>query len=401
MSYRTYTLKALLADPMPLTDGIMSLFNNSNDSNIAIKINNISILPAGGQNTVTSVNALRLYKISDLTSGTDSSTITPVKHDTSSADLPAQVSIISSPQSATTSDLYRSIVENPAYSITTANAGMASMMPGPTKGSRVLNTACVLNAGQDSTSEPIILREGEGIALFQSAFGLPHSMTLNFIIRNNTSGATYTVRSIGCGTSRILTKPLFGILNGSGSGVVLSVNIVQIPSEGESVAISTNRLVLIEGHGGGSDITDQIAPHDTQFSLPSYIEALGGPLTVYPYGSSAAGNYFWNIYHGTNTNEASIASQQMYGRIRSTVLQPWGTDQGSSLINGPYFWNLYSHNTEKSLGQPIILRANQGIALVSGRNGTLDSSTFNYKEVYITFTIIDENASSSGVIYAI
>jgi hypothetical protein len=401
MSYRTYTLKALLAEPMPLTDGIASLFNNSTDANISIKINRVSILPAGGQNTAASVNPLQLYKITDLISGTDSSTITPVKHDTNSSDLPSQVVILSSPLSATTSDRYCNRVERPAYSITTANAGMASMMPGPTKGNRVLNTACVLNVGQDSTSEPIILREGEGIALFQSVFGIPHSMTINVVIRNNTTGATYTVRSIGCGTARILTKPLFGIFNGSGSGVVLSVNIVQIPAEGEAVTISTNRLVLIEGHEGGTDITDQISPHDTQFPLPSYVEALGGPFVAYPYGRSAAGNYFWNIYHGTNSLEASIASQQAYGRIRSTVLQPWGTDQGSSLKNGPYFWDLYNHNSEKSLQQPIILRANQGIALVSGRAGTIDSSTFNYKEIYITFTIIDENASSSGVIYAI
>lgn len=401
MSYKTYTYKALLADPMPLTDGLAALFNNSTNPCITLEINNISILPSGGQNTATSANALDLYRITDLSTGTDSETITPLKHDTNSSDLPSQVLCIANPLSATTTDLIRQKLELANYSITTANASQAAMMYGLNNAYKTLNTSGLLHFFTDTNLENIILREGEGFALFQSAFGLAHSMTINVIIRNISSGATYTIRSKGCGTARILSKPIFGILNGSGSGVTLSLQIFQIPSEGEATSISTNRLVMIEGYDGGDDISSSITAHDTAFAVPSFVKGIAGPFTAYPIGKSTTNNYFWNITHGTNANEASIASQQQYGRLRSTVLIPWGTNQGSSMLTGNYYYNYYNHNKQKSSMDPIILRAQQGIALVSGRAGTIDSSTYNYKEVFITFTIIDESASNQGVIYAI
>lgn len=383
---KTFTFHLKTADSAPLMDGIAGLFNNSPGH--IVEVVDIRVAPGGGEAKV-GASAMELRRCTQAGTG---ELVTPSKHDTDSPDLPSQVTFtVENTVDVTTSDVVSRYLSSPAFSSTLANAGMAACQPGMWWPGYTWSTADVFRAQQGTEVEPIVLREGEGLCIVQTAFGKPHAGVIGLLVRNLSTGATYTYRSRDVGTPRRLTMPQFVLFNGSGSGVVLQVIVVEQPDDGEATTTSGFRLALIDGYVDATT-TDAVSAHDTNNALPAGIVGLSGPFRAVPAGNALGIEFDWWSTHGSTM---TLARQHAAGRIRRRVIAPTGVDTGSALgvMNYGYAERFFN---ARCGGCALILRPGSGIALLDGVGGSITSSTFSFFEVAITFLVRTSDANTGN-----
>jgi hypothetical protein len=149
----TYTLGSL-GTTFSLNKCLLGIYNASGSAKIA-RVYRVWAL----NNSVTAVTGvltnLELRRLTSMSGGTS---VTPMKHDTTSASFPAQITVATGP-TVSTSDLFRRVVwsnDEPAANAAVTMDEIETIVP--------LSTLWDVGYN-DSTIEPIVLREGYGLGL--------------------------------------------------------------------------------------------------------------------------------------------------------------------------------------------------------------------------------------------
>lgn len=371
---RTFIFRTGSVDPATLQDGMVAVFNASSDPSESVDIRRVRLLPVSGTNPLNS-GTLKLCRISAISGG---DVVVPSKHDTSSSDLPAQVLIRTIPDSVTTTSLLRRIGEVPVLNSLLAGSCIARSPSSP-KGTAKTQSDDLWRSPTSADVERIILREGEGLAICEDSFSVPHAGAAGFCVRNTSSGACYTIRSRDVRKRGTPDLAHIAILNGSGSGIILEIFNIQYPEEGEST-IPQCRLAKICGYEGGIDSSADIIKPDTEMYISPSIKVIEGPFRAKLMGEDSGNPVDWHIRHGIDGY--SIAKQQDVGVIRRFTFPVRSTDQSSSFLYSISNCIVYQANGS---ADGIILRNNEGLALLAGRAGLMDNSTMNCYQVEIVF----------------
>jgi len=170
---------------------------------------------------------MQLARITSLTGGTD---VTVVKQDTDNATLPSQVKIVVRPTEATLGDVIRQVVDTPGIDQVSTMLTTALTPGEPAVGS--------LWCQAGSNRAPIVLREGEGFAVAMVESTYAHPQSCYAIIRNQASGATYSIFSDDVEPWQEDQRAFFAIWNGVGSGVILEVVSVEWIDLGQMMNMS-------------------------------------------------------------------------------------------------------------------------------------------------------------------
>lgn len=190
----------------------MCLFNPSG-SGKKLRVRRVDIMPQVSQTSGGGRVTYDLYRITAHTASTD--LIAAMKHDANNADMPSQVVCCRYPEAITVSGAsIDSHVFAPNASVTRALGGiwvMAGRLAGRLAGMDAVT----------AENQRITLREGQGIgvSVASSAATTPWRWQVSIGVRVVATGACYRY-------TFPLTpneKPLFSLLNASGSGVVLEV----------------------------------------------------------------------------------------------------------------------------------------------------------------------------------
>lgn len=232
----------------------LALFNPTG-SGVTVRVRRAEVMPLMAQTTTTPGN-YDLYRITAHT-GTDDA-IAAVKLDSNNAALPSQVVLARRPATVTTSGSQW----DGASAIPLANDTRAMGY-----GFAATPWAQRLHRQDATTAERqrMTLREGEGIAVsLNNLTGLVYSFMVTLTVRVAATGAchTYTFPV----TPAVL--PLFSLLNGSGSGVVLEVVSLAYQEIGTDV-IPQIALEPIDGIGDGDTLTP--VPLDSTASIGTIV----------------------------------------------------------------------------------------------------------------------------------
>ncbi len=387
----TLYIKLDAVDVRPLEDGLLGIFNNeSADERRYFELVSLRVSPAAPlSNTAAGVGRSGAMSIRRITALSGGDTVTPIRMDTADAALPSQVLVRNDPDSVTATDIFRRIADAPSYSVTVANTQLSSRTYG---GSMVTHQkshfADIWRGGENANVEPIILREGQGVAIFQDEYGTQHSMQTAAVVTNTATGATYICRSTDLSTDRRLGNANFGIFNGTGSGVTLAVKLWVLPMDGEAVMLPQLRLCRIGGITLGGSTVTPIRP-DTSKSVPSALRIVSGSFqpviagewqpdyyTTHGVAYSATGATLqaWNkaqIDAGTFSRFAMTQNFRAIGEIPGSIRV--GTMDDDMLFSA-------------EPGKGIIIKPGDGLGLVAGTSvlsnatqATGNTSTFiNY-----------------------
>lgn len=376
------TFRALFpkVDVRPLTDGLAAIFNGeTSDQRRYFEVVRVTVRPSSAQGAASGANAMAakvsLCRISAASGG---ETIVAVKRDTASADLPAQVTCVGYPDSVTVSSVLRRLADAPSYTGTTgSNLWLGARVYGGSYTAYMrANNADTLRFSGDANVEGVVLREGQGVAMVLDAYGWPRAGQFNLTVRNLSTGASYQFRTREIGHPERLGMALVSLFNASSSGVVLSVTACEFPLDGES-NFPTFRMARIEGYAEGNAVTP--IAHDTGNSVPAALECLAGDFVSTLWGQGSGVPYDWQITHGATM---TIAVQQKISMMRGITGSPRFSTVGVTpgLSPGQEEMRLLSLPP----GNGIVLRPNEGFALLAGRGGAIESSTFGYYDVEMT-----------------
>jgi hypothetical protein len=245
-----------LDQPSPL-----AVMNESGSGQI-VRVRLSNLRPNTGPNALTSLVAIQ--KITALTPGTPT---VPFKFDSTSADLPAEVLTGRDPgaYTITANSTIRRVMALTELNPTRALAWMVASNDGDSRMGFDSGEMIRLTGDADVTGH--VLREGQGLALVFVTDSPSHCFTANCRFKNAATGATYRLNEIVEPRYMAGVAALY-IFNGSGSGVVLEVEKIQVRE------IGTDELVvaeyqLIEGLYGG-DVPNYVMS-DTAQSLPTGI----------------------------------------------------------------------------------------------------------------------------------
>jgi hypothetical protein len=401
MSRKSFTATFQRCDSDIGADGMAALFNNSSDPTKTVHICEIRTMirpinpdttnPMGNQGIIS------LDRISAVSGGDE---VVPFKHDTDAADLPAQVKLYENPDSVTVTSTIRRFGDCiSSMTILKATMGLQAMMraPGVCDSNDHSGRTCeghnVWHVDGDTDTEPLVLNEGEGFALVRREFGLPQAFHFGVTIRVVGTNRTYKYRDGDTGS--VLEKGLASIalINGSGSGVTLQVMIVSLPDMGEE-NIPSYRIVRVSGpaqdpHFPGSPGT--IITHDTANTLTD-ISALRGAVTLLP--ASAANGVPVN-YQGYNVLPIPVLDQQRLDCFRRWLgAGPYISETGTVTLSADMLsraeFEIWPGDRRGAVSMcELILRPGQGIAVVGGGGGLIETSEQAYLDIEMAGYIED------------
>jgi hypothetical protein len=389
---RTFTWYGQECDSAPLQDGIAAIFNGST---VPVEVNAVHIFPSSGQSASgLTAGTWTLNDISSLTGESD----TPIKFDTNSANLPLQVIFTEDPEVTVIGDRIIRRTDSPAMSNTLQNTSMASRLPGALLGTSSGISSDILRYLGNYDSTGLILREGEGIAMFTENFGRGHAMAFAVRVRNVATGACYAYRARDAGTGRIQARPLWGLLNGVGSGVVLEVTNIQMFDDGEATLLNGARLSIIEGwHDRGQAQTFTPAAHDTANPPPAGLVGIQGPFKAVLKGEGGGLTADWAVTHGLQT---PVVTQQRMGVVRRLHPAFTGPDVASPL--SPFHYGNQLVLSLRGRSQlSLILRPGEGLALLDGLSlGTIISTTYAYYDVSFSVSVLDQSPRAQSTLHS-
>jgi hypothetical protein len=370
---------------------LLGIFNNETvDDRRYFELVSLRVSPSAPLSSNTAgvgrPGSLSIRRITAL-SGGDS--VTPIRMDTADAALPAQVLVRGDPDTVTATDIFRRIADAPVYSLATGNSQFsARTFGGSMMTHQKSHFADIFRGGESVNVEPIILREGEGIGLFQDQYGTQHSMQTAAVVTDTATGATYICRSTDLSTDRRLGESNFAIFNGTGSGVILAVRLWVLPMDGEAVLTPGLRLCRIAGLALGGDTVTPIRP-DTSKSVPSALQVVSGSFQPVIAGEWQADYYSTHglTYQGTAGVQTWNKTQIDAGALRrSTRAQDFrAIGETSGMRAGTMDDDLMF---SAKAGEGIIIKPGTGLGLVAGRDvGGGGTQAINSNSTFINFDI--------------
>jgi hypothetical protein len=387
----TLYIKLDAVDVRPLEDALLGIFNNETvDDRRYFELVSLRVSPSAPlSNNTAGVGRAGMMSIARITALSGGDSVTPIQMDTADAALPAQVLVRNNPDSATATDIFRRIADAPAYSLTIANSQFSSRTYG---GSMMTHQkshfADIFRGGESANVEPIILREGEGVGLFQDQYGTQHSMQTAAVVTDTATGATYICRSTDLSTDRRLNEATFAIFNGTGSGVILAVRLWVLPMDGEAVLTPGLRLCRIAGLALGGSTVTPIRP-DTSKSVPSALQVVSGSFQPV-----IAGEWQDDYYTRHGLAFGSGATLQAWNKAqidagtfsRSTRAQDFrAIGETSGMRTGTMDDDLLF---SAKAGEGIIIKPGTGLGLVAGRDVVSGGTqAINSSSTFINFDI--------------
>ena len=369
----TLYIKLDAVDVRPLEDGLLAIFNNEQtDARRYFELVSLRVSPSAPiSNNTAGVGRSAMMSIRRITALSGGDAVTPIQLDTANAALPAQILIRNNPDSVTATDTFRRINDAPAYSLTAANTQLSSRTYG---GSMVTHQkshyADIWRGGENANVDSIILRAGEGLALFQEQYGTQHSMQTAAVVTNIATNASYICRSVDLSTDRRLGEPNFAIFNGSGSGVTLAVKLWVLPMDGEAVMIPPLRLCRVAGIAMGGDAVTPLRP-DTSKTAPSALQVLSGPFQPRISGGWQADYY---TTHGTAYAVVGAAAGIAWGKAQidaGTFSRAVMTQNFRAIGETPSGIRVGTMDDDlmfsAKAGEGIVIKPGDGLALVAGR----------------------------------
>lgn len=384
MPRKSFSLTAERVDPEPGFDGLAAIFNSApSGSNKVIAITDINAYrPSGMNSDVANLTGnqgiIAIERISAFSGGT---LISAMKFDTNSNTLPAGVKLSTFPLSVTSSGNIRRFGDAFSFSILQTISWYASLRaPGPVDtndhSGRTSEGHDIWHADGISATEPIVLREGEGIAAIKRAYGLPQAHHWSITIRVSGTGKSYKYTLRDTGSPYCLGDAIWSLFNESGSGVIIQVYIISMPDLGES-NIPRYRLCRIAGITQGG-VAIQVAKHDTNDDI-RYVSGYAGPFVADFADGGLAINYL--NYQGS---PVPIASQQQIGIIRHFLgSNPTYTETGAPqfrFYNETEIWpgERRQGNLEND---SLYLNPGEGLAIIAGGAGLIECSENAYINV--------------------
>lgn len=237
-----------MGQPSPI-----AIFNDTG-SGKKVRVKLLNLRPLSATNALTSIIAVQ--KVSGYTGGTS---LVPFKFDSTNTNLPSQVVCNIDPATVTLTagtELRRSMTlseQNP----TRALASLCSCGNGDARSGMDSGEFIRLTGDTDVTG--YILREGQGLAIVYKANSPSHGYAINIRMKNFSTGHCYRFDHILEPKYMADQTPLV-LFNGSGSGIVLEVEKVQIRE------IGTDEIVLAD-----YSIIDGIMGAERDGSTPCYI----------------------------------------------------------------------------------------------------------------------------------
>jgi len=354
---------------------LSGLFGIKNQSDYDVEVRHLLMEISQGFDSIQTVNPQTIYRI---TSVSDGMNLTVVKSDSNSAALPSQVRVVSHPASITEAG----IIARPGQ-LRGTRTGNTSNAVSPF-GSRVGTAPYSIMAGWQRSGghvQPIVLREGEGIAWLQRSGVSPHVQYGHVVFRNQASGASYnaTTRAIPVGEQ----DTMLVVFNGSGSGIILEVIRIESHDVGFPAASSNDTAELshpisVMGYRmmkctdliNGEAVTP--VPRDTaNTALPSTIQVFTNPQVVLG-DAGRSGDYANRIINQVNDGQNSTQNYGvLYALQLAEVIRGWPRDPTESwfpgsanfprLMEGPYR-RLY--RTRGSNVPGIVLKKGECLAIV-------------------------------------
>jgi hypothetical protein len=338
---------------------------NGQGSGVTLNIKLLNARPmTGPQSPVSIINLLR---ITALSGGTP---LDPVKLDSASSDLPAQVQASFAPDSITGSTNLRRDFICSGANFTVALRKLTSMWDGSSRNG--LDSGEFLrSSGADADTQKHVLREGQGLAVQFAANGPTFCFGISAILRNVSTGACYRYNDMI--EPRFLSgQTAWAIVNGAGSGVVLELSRLQIRELGtDEVPYITYEPI------DGIDWSSEDAIYlmaDSAESLPANVYIKKNCVTA------RAGSKYGGLITSPAYRKVTLSEP------------PWGP----GIAGGPQIARrgMFSPDMDTRGAAPITLREGQGIALFI-RN----ASAQLYHEFTATVDIVtpDVVAGGSGV----
>lgn len=241
-------------------------FFNSKGSGYNAHIKLMNLRPLSGPNAAASI--ISVQRITAYTGGTVKQ---PFSFDSNNAALPSQVTAVTSPASVTlvaTDEYRRSMIlceQNPTRTLATLCAcANGDARTGFDSGEFIRLTG-------DSDVTGYILREGQGIALVNKANSAAHCYVVNIRMKVQSTGACYRYEHVIEPVYMSGDAP-FLLFNGSGSGLVLEVEKIQIREIGTDEYVTAD-YSLIDGIMGAECPCEDAGyiMADSTDSLPSGI----------------------------------------------------------------------------------------------------------------------------------
>lgn len=412
MSRKSFTAVFPGCDSDVGADGMAAVFNAAAPGK-TVHITEIRTVPRprnpNATNPTGNQGIMSLDRISAVSGGTE---LAPAKHDTASADLPSQVKLYENPDSVTVTSTIRRFGDCiSSYTITKAISFQAmirapNVVDANDHSGRTCESHNIWHVDGDSDTEPLVLREGEGFALVRREFGLPQAMHLGVTVRNMSTGATYKWSDGDVGSALMKGMASIALMNGSGSGVVLQVMIVSLPDLGEE-NIPSYRIVRVAGavntEWPGRSAT--VVAHDTENSLTDVV-ALRGPTTLLP---SAAANGMQIDYHNYQNTPITTVMQQRADCFRRWLgAGPYITETGAVTLNADVLsrseyevWPGDRRGAGGNADTEIILHPGQGIAVIGGGAGKIETSEQAYLDIEICGYLQDDYPTPSEIAEAV
>lgn len=384
-------------------DGIAGVFFDraTTSEHDYITVDMVRVRTRGGNylGNVTDLPEIALRRITGITGGEP---ITVTKRDTTDADLPSQVLLRERPDGITgAGSVFRQ--EKLSFGLSGPLGGSLATRTFNGTGARTGTATVFSRRNTGGVLDSIILAEGEGIALTMPVVRLPMLLDFNFTIRNVATGANY-VADFFCPTVRSNDLATFALLNGTGSGVTLAVDVVHLPLSRRSnylTALTDKqwRLSIFEGRRtsfGGDALTNQeplgpVTPFDTTKPAPAGVHVLDGPFLARLMGERFNALIDWNT-----TQASAVAPQHRLGtlfrrsayvpEINATVAQPLGVNFERHLMPGV-----------RSRGHlPVRLRPGYGLALLAGSEGAIAGDAVQTYDVEFIWSYYAVDASGGG-----
>lgn len=397
----TFSVCVERVDCDPGYDGVVGVFNtNTVASGRLISIESIAMSfpsPFGEDmaNLYGTNGRMTFDRISAYSGGTE---IASAKFDTSAGSMPSQVKLMGFPDSVTESGgCRRAIGDCSSFGYLTSISFQTMMRaPGVCDGAESGRNAeghNVLHKGDDSNLQAVVLREGEGLACIKRAFGIPQAHTWSFTVRISGTAKTYRYSARNLGSPRLVNQPIWALFNGSGSGVVLEVMVVNHVDLGES-NIPKMRIVRSGGICGiGEGVAVTPIKHDTAADLTG-VSAFAGPFQAYPLARDLGVRINYLDYQVTPT---AIADQQRADCFRMFLM-------AGPIYNVLHAPSLRFENASErwpgdrrgvfAINDELVLTPGQGIVIVGGGNGLVECSEGAYVDVEIIGRVFSYQAVS-------
>lgn len=320
--------------------------HNGKGSGVRLRVKMMNLHAINGAQT-----GLAQMKLSKITAYTGGVEMTPDKMDSSNSDLPSQFKCVQFPYTVTetANTVVRSAMTLTEASFTTALSALISQNNGDARSGN--DSSEFIRLTGDADTQPHVLREGEGLSFIATTNSSTHCFAVSILMKDHSSGDCYRLNTT-IYPIYFSAGPIFAVINGSGSGIVMDIMRIQIREIGT-------------GEYGIADYSRIDGIDDNEIEYPNFVLANSGvsiPSQI---------KIRKNAVCAMAGSKIGALMTQTYLRRLSLTESPWGpgVSSGPDLRKGVYTRDLLS-NPDSC----VVLNEGEGIGIFI-RNA---SATFYY-----------------------